>query len=85
MAVVQGRSGPPDILDPGPLGDYPYIPRHPDGTLDTDRVPTTPYTATINGRSVVIDPTPTVTDGRRVDQVPPPAGWPNPTTWENVA
>ncbi|WNM25644.1 hypothetical protein [Demequina capsici] len=27
-----------DILDPGPDGDYPYLPRNPDGTLDTERV-----------------------------------------------
>lgn len=85
MAVTNGRSGPPDALDPGPLGDYPYIPRHPDGTLDTDRMPTTPYRARVGDRTAVVDPTPTVADGRRVDQIPPPAGWPNPTTWETVA
>lgn len=27
-----------DILDPGPLGDYPYLPRNTDGTLDTEHV-----------------------------------------------
>ncbi len=28
-----------DMLEPGPLGDYPYLPRNSDGTLDTTRVP----------------------------------------------
>lgn len=28
-----------DLCDPGPNGDFPYLPRMPDGTLDTRRVP----------------------------------------------
>lgn len=35
-----------DTLDPGPLGDYPHLPRNPDGTLDTKRMPVTPLRAT---------------------------------------
>jgi hypothetical protein len=64
-----------DALDPGPNGDYPHLPRNPDGTLDTDRMPITPhYNVSPDGRRVLIDPTPTVADGRRVDEiVPPPA------------
>jgi hypothetical protein len=28
-----------DLCDPGPNGDYPYLPRNADGTLDTRIVP----------------------------------------------
>lgn len=62
-----------DALDPGPNGDYPNLPRLADGTLDRERMPTSPYYELVSGRRVLIDPTPTVADGRRVDQIPPPA------------
>lgn len=28
-----------DALDPGPNGDYPFLPRHPDGAVDLKRMP----------------------------------------------
>lgn len=60
-----------DALDPGPNGDYPNLPRNPDGTLDTDLMP-------IGLRmqdGVLIDVEPTLPDGRRVtDVVPAPEG-----------
>ena len=60
-----------DALDPGPNGDYPYLPRNPDGTLDTKLMPI--GTTIQNG--VLIDLEPTLPDGRRVtDVVPAPQG-----------
>ncbi|EYR61919.1 hypothetical protein N866_14270 [Actinotalea ferrariae CF5-4] len=66
-----------DALDPGPNGDFPNLPRLADGTLDPDRMPTTPYYELTPYGRVLIDPTPTVTkpDGTRVrvTDIPPPA------------
>lgn len=63
-----------DALDPGPNGDYPFIPRNSDGTLDTDRMPIgLRRNRTRDGRVILVDVTPTLPDGRRVtDVVPPP-------------
>lgn len=65
-----------DALDPGPNGDYPFIPRNPDGTLDTARMPIgLRRNRTRDGRIVLIDVTPTLSDGRKVtDVVPAPTG-----------
>jgi hypothetical protein len=66
-----------DALDPGPNGDYPYLPRNPDGTLDTDRMPIGLRRQTgPDGTTVLVDIEPTLPDGRRVtDVVPaPPEG-----------
>ncbi len=65
-----------DALDPGPLGDYPHIPRNADGTLDVQRMPIgLRRNRTADGRVILIDVTPTLPDGRKVtDVVPPPAG-----------
>lgn len=63
-----------DALDPGPLGDYPYLPRNPDGSLDTDRMPVgTRQQRTPDGRVVLVDVEPTGPDGRRPSDVPPVA------------
>jgi hypothetical protein len=65
-----------DALDPGPNGDYPYLPRNPvDGTLDTVRMPVgTRRQLMPDGRTVVlVDVEPTGPDGRRPGEVPPPA------------
>lgn len=59
-----------DALDPGPNGDYPYLPRNPDGTLDTDRMPIgTRQQRTPDGRVVLIDVEPTGPDGRRPSEI----------------
>jgi hypothetical protein len=64
-----------DALDPGPDGDYPYMPRNADGTLDTDRLPIgTRLQPGPHGKVVVIDVEPTLPDGRRVSDVVPPKG-----------
>ncbi|PAU90100.1 hypothetical protein CK505_12535 [Kocuria sp. WN036] len=58
-----------DALDPGPAGDFPHLPRTPDGYLDTTRMPVGPrHQLTPDGRRVLIDVTPTVRtlDGRLV-------------------
>lgn len=65
-----------DALDPGPNGDYPHMPRNPDGTLDTERMPihTVKHRAP-DGRTVLVNLEPTLPDGRKVsDVVPPRAG-----------
>jgi hypothetical protein len=62
-----------DALDPGPNGDYPYLPRNPDGTLDTERMPVGLRTQrTPDGEVVLIDVEPTGPDGRRPSDIPPP-------------
>ncbi|MFI6307452.1 hypothetical protein ACIBCH_36675 [Amycolatopsis thailandensis] len=54
-----------DALDPGPNGDYP--------NLDMALQPTEPYQQiTPDGQRVLIDPTATGPDGRRVDEIKPP-------------
>lgn len=61
-----------DALDPGPSGDYPHMPRNLDGTLDTSRRPIAPHVnRSPDGRLTFIDPTPTLPDGRRVDEAFP--------------
>jgi len=61
-----------DTLDPGPDGDYPHLPRNPDGTLDTTRMPVTPYQQlTPDGRHVLIDPTKTLPNGQPVTTIAP--------------
>ncbi|MGO4143459.1 hypothetical protein AB4Y77_00090 [Paenarthrobacter sp. YAF11_1] len=65
-----------DALDPGPNGDYPYMPRNADGTLDTDRMPIGvtkhPTAKDKTGQPVLMDLEPTLPDGRRVSEVVPP-------------
>lgn len=62
-----------DALDPGPNGDYPYMPRNPDGTLDTTRMPIhTMQHRLPDGRTVLLNLEPTLPDGRKVSQVVPP-------------
>jgi hypothetical protein len=65
-----------DALDPGPNGDYPYMPRNPDGTLDTKRMPIhTVQHATARdalGNPVLMNLEPTLPDGRHVSEVVPP-------------
>lgn len=56
-----------DALDPGPNGDYPYLPRNPDGTLDIDRMPVGLRTQD----GVLIDVEPTGPDGRRPSEIAP--------------
>ncbi|MBX7444695.1 MULTISPECIES: hypothetical protein [unclassified Arthrobacter] len=64
-----------DALDPGPNGDYPYLPRNPDGTLDTDRMPVGiwqhPTAKDRNGNPVLMDVEATLPDGRRVSDIAP--------------
>jgi hypothetical protein len=63
-----------DALDPGPRGDYAHLPRNPDGTLDTQRMPVgLRRQPTPDGRVVLVDVEPTLPDGRRPSEVPPPA------------
>ncbi len=63
-----------DALDPGPIGDYPFIPRNPDGTLDTDRMPVgLRRNKTADGRVILVDVTPTLPDGRPITDVVPVA------------
>ncbi|RYB90833.1 hypothetical protein EUA06_11190 [Nocardioides glacieisoli] len=61
-----------DALDPGPDGNYPHMPRNPDGSLDTARMPIgLRRQRTPEGDTVLIDVEPTLLDGRRVtDAVP---------------
>ena len=61
-----------DALDPGPGGDYPHMPRNPDGSLDTERMPIgLRKHLTPEGSVVLIDVEPTLPDGRRAtDAVP---------------
>lgn len=62
-----------DALDPGPLGDYPHLPRNEDGTLDTVRMPVgLRHQRGADGRLYVIDLEPTTTDGRRPSDIAPP-------------
>ena len=63
-----------DALNPGPNGDYPYLPRNPDGTLDTVRMPIgVQRHRGSDGKVYLIDVEPTVADGRRdTDIVPAP-------------
>ena len=63
-----------DALDPGPNGDYPHMPRNPDGTLDTQRRPIgLTENRSPDGTVRLIDLEPTLPDGRRVtDVVTPP-------------
>ncbi len=61
-----------DALDPGPNGDYPYLPRNADGTLNTTLMPVgMRKQRTPSGAVVSIDITPTVADGRRVTDIVP--------------
>ena len=61
-----------DALDPGPDGSYPYLPRNPDGTLDTDRMPVGHrQQRTPDGKTVLIDVEPTGPDGRRPSEIAP--------------
>jgi hypothetical protein len=76
-----------DALDPGPSGDYPWIPRNPDGTLDTVRMPVGLRRQRVNRELVLIDVTPTLPDGRPITAlVPLPADYsgPYPTGWPNA-
>ncbi|WP_068153503.1 hypothetical protein [Rhodococcoides corynebacterioides] len=63
-----------DALDPGPRGDYPYLPRNPDGSLDSNLMPVGERLRRgRDGQLLIIDVTPTVADGRKVTEIPPPA------------
>lgn len=65
-----------DALDPGPNGDYPFMPRNQDGTLDTERMPIHSvrhqHTNSADGNRVVMNLEPTLPDGRKVTEVVPP-------------
>lgn len=64
-----------DALDPGPNGDYPYLPRNPDGTLDIQRRPIgTVINRSPDGTETLINLEPTGPDGRRPSQIAPPPG-----------
>lgn len=62
---------PNDALDPGPDGDFPNVPRLPDGTVDPVRFPTGPLRQKPpgGGPRVLIDQTPRHPDGTPI--VPP--------------
>jgi hypothetical protein len=61
-----------DALDPGPNNDYPHLPRNPDGTLDTTRMPVGHRTQTApDGTKALIDVTTTLPDGRPVTDIAP--------------
>jgi hypothetical protein len=61
-----------DALDPGPDGTYPHLPRNPDGTLDTVRMPVGPrHQRDRHSNLVLIDVEPTAPDGRRVSDIAP--------------
>jgi hypothetical protein len=61
-----------DALDAGPNGNYPYLPRNPDGTLDTDRMPIgLTYQRKPDGCVVLIDVTPALPDGRPITAIAP--------------
>lgn len=61
-----------DALDPGPDGSYPNLPRNPDGTLDTDRMPIgTRLQPGPDGSVVLIDVEPTLPNGQRPTDVAP--------------
>ncbi|MFF0943710.1 hypothetical protein ACFYE2_05725 [Kocuria sp. CPCC 205300] len=68
-----------DILDPGPASDFPHLPRNPDGTLDTARVPVgLRRQPGPDGRPVLIDVTPLSAPARAAScpsptSSPPPA------------
>lgn len=68
-----------DALDPGPLGDYPYLPRTPEGYLDAARWPMGKQVVRdkrdASGRPIVIDVETRLPDGRRaLDVLPLPPG-----------
>lgn len=67
-----------DITDPGPLGDYPYLPRNPDGTIDTTRVPIGIERSrhpNVLGVHMTLRLMPTTPDGRPITDIAPlPAG-----------
>lgn len=61
-----------DALDPGPLGDYPFLPRNDDGTLDVQRMPVgTRQHRGPDGVLRTIDVEPGLPDGRRPSDVAP--------------
>ena len=61
-----------DALDPGPNGDYPYISRNPDGTLDQTKQPIgLRHQTGPNRKPVLIDVTLTLPDGRKITDVVP--------------
>ncbi len=69
------RCPPPSALDPGPHGDYPHLPRNPDGTLDTTRMPVgTRRQRGPDGELVLIDVEPTGPDGCRPSDIEPTGG-----------
>lgn len=65
-----------DALDPGPNGDYPFMPRNPDGTLDTERMPihTVQHRTarSADGSPIRMNLERTLPDGRKVSEVVPP-------------
>lgn len=67
-----------DALDPGPNGDYPHMPRNPDGTLDTERMPIHtvqhPTAKDRMGNPVLMNLDKTLPDGRRVSEAFPIQG-----------
>ncbi len=61
-----------DALDPGPNGDYPWLSRNADGSLDTVRMPVgTRHQRGPDGKLVLIDVQPTGPDGRRPSDIAP--------------
>ncbi|MHA7298222.1 hypothetical protein [Pseudarthrobacter sp. MDT3-1] len=65
-----------DALDPGPNGDYPFMPRNADGTLDTVCMPIHtvqhPTAKDRMGNPVMMNLEPKLPDGRKVSAVVPP-------------
>lgn len=63
-----------DLLDPGSDGTYPFVPRHLDGTVDIDKVPTGLRKLKRRdrmGNQVIIDVTPRLPDGRPITDLEP--------------
>lgn len=61
-----------DALDPGPLGDFPHLPRLADGSLDTVRMPVgLRLQRGTDGVVRLIDIEPSLPDGRRPSDIAP--------------
>lgn len=66
-----------DLLDPGPDGTYPYVPRRPDGTVDADKIPSGLVKMRRRdqaGNPVIVDLTLRLPDGRPITDLDPLPG-----------
>lgn len=67
-----------DITDPGPDGTYPYLPRNPDGTINTELVPIgieRSKQRNVHGVKMELHIMPRISDGRPITAIAPlPAG-----------